>query len=398
MVYIRWIFYRLLSLIIGTILDLIIPKDKNLWLFGTSLNSKNQECFLHNSKYLYLYLINNNLKIKPVLLCDNEDMRQALINANFKNVYARNSLMGILCIIRAKYWLCDFNGSQISRFRSPINKSKVINLWHGTGGIKKCENDIKLFKKSIYAVIYKLFKMNDDYFNVDSEHEIAFRKSAFNIKDSQVIILGSPRLDILYQDIPYSDIFMEKDYSDIKNFKEQGKKLFFYTPTFRDTGKDISGWLKSFKLHKFLKDNNASLICKLHPSDYNSLNFELPEEIYKMDNTSDIYPVLKFADCLISDYSSIYFDFLLLDKPIIYHIPDLEEYQEQCRLPYESYESLTAGAKTRTEDDIISAMQDVINGIDNYKTDRKRLRDQTFKYQDGKNCERVVEWIKGLDK
>ena len=115
-----------------------------------------------------------------------------------------------------------------------------------------------------------------------------------------------------------------------------------------------------------------------------------------MNYDSDLYAVLKYMDAMISDYSSVYFDFLLLDRPIIYYVPDLEEYQEKCRGFYEPYENLTAGIKTRTEEELIDAMQDVINGIDNYKEDRKRLRDQTFKYQDGKNCERVVEWIKSL--
>ena len=43
-------------------------------------------------------------------------------------------------------------------------------------------------------------------------------------------------------------------------------------------------------------------------------------------------------------------------------------------------------------------MQNVINGVDNYKEQRKALRDRMFKYQDGRNCERVIEWIKSLDK
>lgn len=191
---------------------------------------------------------------------------------------------------------------------------------------------------------------------------------------------------------------MEEDFAKIKSFKEAGKKLFFYMPTFRDTGKDISGWLKSNKLKEFLRQNNAVLVCKLHFADKNSLNFELTEDFYKMDSDSDIYPVLKYSDALITDYSSIYFNYLLLDKPILYYPIDLAEYQEKCRGFYEPYDKLTAGVKAYNEQELINAMQDVINGVDNYKEERKALRDRMFKYQDGCNCERVVEFIRSLNK
>ncbi|MBQ2871928.1 CDP-glycerol glycerophosphotransferase family protein, partial [bacterium] len=211
-------------------------------------------------------------------------------------------------------------------------------------------------------------------------------------------ILGSPRLDVLLHDIPNAEMFMEEDFNNIKNFKTQGKKIFIYMPTFRDTGKDISGWLKSDKLKEFLHNNNAVLVCKLHPFDKNSLDFELSEDFYKMDSDSDVYPILKYTDALITDYSSVYFDYLLLDKPILYYSPDLKEYQEKCRGFYEPYDKLTAGAITQTEQELFDAMQNVIDGVDNYKEQRKALRDRMFKYQDGRNCERVIEWIKSLDK
>lgn len=191
---------------------------------------------------------------------------------------------------------------------------------------------------------------------------------------------------------------MEEDYNNIKSLYKQGKKLFFYVPTFRDTQKDISGWLKSRNLHNFLHENNIVLVCKLHPFDKNSLDSDLVEDFYKMASDSDIYAVLKYSDALITDYSSIYFDYLLLDKPILYYVPDLEEYQEKCRGFYRPYEELTAGIKTYNEDELINAMQNVVNGVDNYKGQREKLRDKMFKYQDGRNCERVVEWIRSLDK
>ena len=86
---------------------------------------------------------------------------------------------------------------------------------------------------------------------------------------------------------------------------------------------------------------------------------------------------------------------MLLDKPIIYYPIDLKEYEIE-RGFYRPYEELTAGVKVNNEEELIIEMQKVINGIDKYKDQRKLLRDKMFVYQDGKNCERVVKWIKSL--
>ena len=395
---IRFFILNIIRILLGKLLNCLIKRDENIFLFSCN-PGQTGDIFLHNTKYFYLYLnFVNKLKIKTVWLTNNNFMLEKLNNIGLKDVYTRNSLKGIYYALKAKYWFTDYLMSDTTY--SILSSNAVgINLWHGTGGLKKCgiDDDIHCNKLSYWIKnLYEKLRVKDSFFNVDSVHEIPFRVSAFNIKDNQIVINGSPRLDVLYKDFPNSEMLMEEDFHKIKELKELGKKLFFYVPTFRDTKKNISSWLKSKTLDDFLTQNNAVLVCKLHPFDTNSLNSNLSNNFYKMNSNSDLYTVLKYMDAMISDYSSVSFDFLLLDKPIIYHVPDFEEYQEQCRGFYEPYETLTAGVKTRTEDEIINAMQDVINGIDNYKDDRKRLRDQTFKYQDGKNCERVIDWIKSL--
>lgn len=392
---IKWFLKNATGKVLGFILHMLIPRSNKYVTFNACIDNGKQEKFLHNTKYLYLYLSNNE-DFHVTWLCEDKNIIKTLNHYGYKNVYSRKSFKGLFYALRSKYWFYDYCTNDLPKYM--IYSATLINLWHGTGGLKKCAlDDMNLMKYSGWQKkVYNLLSVRDSYFNVDSEHEIPFRVSAFNANESQVVINGSPRLDVLYNNIPNSCIFMEEDFHKIKELKELGKKIFFYVPTFRETKKNISSWLKSKTLDDFLTQNNAILVCKLHPFDTNSLNSNLSNNFYKMNSNSDLYTVLKYMDAMISDYSSVYFDFLLLDKPIIYHVPDLEEYQEQCRGFYEPYETLTAGVKTRTEDEIINAMQDVINGIDNYKDDRKRLRDQTFKYQDGKNCERVINWIKSL--
>ncbi len=398
---IKWVISRLFSLIAEVILNCFIKKDEKLWLFGCKMSlSNNKEYFINNTKYLYLYLNElNDPDIHFVWLCDDNEMIKQFHQYGLRNVYKRKSLKGIWSILKAKYWFCDTTANQTSRFNGIFSKAKVVNFWHGASGIKKCNLDSKSIgfnKNSIQYYIYNLLKCKEDYFTVNSKYEGQCRKSAFEITDDKLVYLSSPRLDILYKDISNAEIFMEKDFNTIKKLKDSGKKIFIYMPTFRDTGKDISSWVESDNLKNVLKEHNAIMVCKLHPSDVNSIK-SASDEIYVMDNSSDIYPVLKYSNGLITDYSSVYMDYLHLDKPIIHHIPDLKEYETQCRGFYRPFNTLVAGKITTANDEIINAIVEILENCDNYKDLRKKMLDEMFIFQDENNCKRIVEFIKGLN-
>lgn len=390
---------NIIRLILGFLLNSFIKRDSNILLFACRTFQSN-DMFLHNTKFLYL---NTSLRkdIKAIWLSDNAYIEKEMKKRGY-NIYSRKSLKGIYYSLKAKYWFTDFGVYDVMHSYFGHN-AVIVNLWHGIP-LKKIgfDDSINYFNPKKYnPIIYKIWnslRIKHNVHIVNSEYEQSCYQTAFLTDKEKNKILGSPRLDVLLHDIPNAEMFMEEDFNNIKKLKTQGKKLFIYMPTFRDTGKDISSWLKSDKLKEFLHNNNTILVCKLHPFDKNSLDFELSEDFYKMDSDSDVYPILKYTDALITDYSSVYFDYLLLDKPILYYSPDLEEYQEKCRGFYEPYENLTAGAITQTEQELFDAMQNVIDGVDNYKEQRKALRDRMFKYQDGRNCERVVEWIRSLDK
>ena len=347
---IRYVFVKSLSLILELLLSIFIKRSKNILIVGQNMFGKS-DVFMHNVKYL---LLRSSLYLdtKIVFLCDDSFMREKLSSIGFYS-FSRSSLKGIYYLFKAKYSLFDFSSEFVNHYflKTAVN----VNLWHGIP-LKKihCDDENNFYAKmsKLTRFIYDILNPVSKYYVVNSQYEQSCYETAFLTKKENIKILGSPRLDVLFNDIPHSDLFMEEDFKNIQKLKEQGKKLFFYTPTFRDTGKDISSWLKSEKLKEFLNKNNAILVCKLHFADKNSLDFELTEEFYKMDSNSDIYPVLKYSDALITDYSSIYFDYLLLDKPILYYVPDIEEYQEKCRGFYRPYEELTAGTITKTEEEL----------------------------------------------
>ena len=394
---IKFVYKNIIRYTVGFILSLIIKRDSKICIMSQHTG---KDLFLHNVKYLFLHMQNRS-DLKFIWVCDDKQMLKKFKERGIKNVYSRKSLRGFYYTLKAKYWFYDYKATSISDYWS--YGAVLINLWHGSGALKKIEKDAfsKIYNfapNSLQGKILSLLNLKDDYFVVNSELEKEARKSAFLAKDDQVKILGSPRCDCLYKDFLNQDIFMEKDYENIREFKQNGRKIILYVPTFRDTGKNIFSWLKSDKLKPFLEENNAILVCKLHPVDVNSLNFETSANIYKMDVDSDILAIMKYVDVMITDYSSAFYEYLLLNRPIVYYIPDIEEYTNQCRGFYEPYENITAGNYTYTEEELLLAINDLLHGKDLYSEKRKLLCNRVFKSQDGNNCERVIEWIKSLNK
>lgn len=399
---IKFVIFNITRICIGIFLSIFIMRDKNVLLFSSRILkyafvSKSKELFSNNTKCLFLYLNNNkNLNLKTIWLCDDDIMLAEFQKRGFKNIYKRNSLKGLYYSLKAKYWFTDYSIETIASLFLSYN-SICINFWHGIP-LKKIGKDVVRQRQlnKISRFIKLILQKKEDYFILNNSYEQEIYKRAFELNDSQMQTLCSPRTDIFYTDIPSFDLFMTQDYEHIKFLHKNNKKLIIYMPTYRDTGKDISGWLKSDHLRNLLKQNNSVMICKLHPLDKNSLNFDLGDEFYKMTNDSDVYAILKYTNALITDYSSINFDYTLLDKPIIYYVPDLEEYQETCRGFYTPYEEFAVGDVCENEKELLKAINDVTSNIDNNKEKRKILRNKMFKYQDGKNCKRIIEFLRGL--
>ena len=246
-------------------------------------------------------------------------------------------------------------------------------------------------------LFYNFINYKHDYIISNGEYDSNKFFSAYPIKYSNILTLGSPRIDVLYNDIKNAELFSEKDCNNIFEIYKTGKKIIFFMPTFRCLGQNVTEWIEKKKLQEFLSDNNIILVCKLHHADKNNIKDSHLKNVYIMDSWSDCYPILKYSTALITDYSSIAFDYLILNKPIIYYPFDLQEYCSSENGLYIDYEEFAVGTIAKNEEELLKAMQDVINGIDNYKEQRKVLRDKMFLHQDGKNCERIVEWIKSLD-
>jgi len=315
----------------------VIPKKKNLIAFIGIYNGN----FSGNVKYLYLYLQQTNYpEIDCYYLAENFKTYRTL-KKNRLPVVFYPSIKGIIKLLRTNVVIVDSN-KWISHFKCfLLFKSKKVQLWHGLG-IKKIEVPIirEKMKRSLsrrlrYTLInrlpkYDLLVSSSEFF---SENKF---KDAFYTK--KIIEAGYPRNDVFFSP-PVPSFFLETDTvtnSKILQKKKKGAKIILYAPTFRDTRIDMFHKEKNAKinlerLNRFAEKNNFLLVFKFHPIPSQSRKFAGYSHIIIYDNSKDIYPSLPLFDLLITDYSSIYMDFLLVDKPVIFFPYDYDFYIKNNR-------------------------------------------------------------------
>lgn len=379
----------------------IIPKDKNLWVFGAWFGER----YADNSKYLFEYVNKNHPEIKVVWLTRNKNTYNFVRKKGY-NVAKTFSLKGWYYALRAKVAVVSNGISDVNIFTTA--NTKVVQLWHGIP-LKKIMFDDKItFKhptiwKKFLFFIFPFLKKHIDYSNTlliaTSEEVQKIISSAFRVPIGQVKITGYPRNDSFFYK-PKKDLKFTKK---LLSFKYQGKKIAIYMPTHRKEGElDINKlFLSDLEvIDKKLKALNYILLIKLHFC--HTKESLLLKEIKHYSNIiiindnmieQDIYNILRLTDLLITDYSSIYFDYLLLDKPMIFAPFDIETYIKSDREFYYNYDEVTPGPKAKNWNEVIKYMEETITYPDKYKEQRKKIIDRFHKYKDGNNCQRVFNEI-----
>lgn len=220
-----------------------------------------------------------------------------------------------------------------------------------------------------------------------------------NLLPEKAFICGMPRNDILYQ--KHTNPFYVKD---------KYNKVILWLPTFRktkssrnDSNKELPFSVPLFYdkedfvlLNNYLKKNNVLLVIKFHPIQDLSNNGALYNSNIMVLSHADlatrfmnVNALFTFTDALISDYSSVYIDYLLTFKPIAFVVEDLNNYK--LAIPKEEYECLTPGDKISNINHFYSFIDNVIDGVDKYKDERSAFTKKVHAYFDGNNCRRIVE-------
>jgi len=387
------------------LLSHIIPKKDNLIIF------KSFPDFADNARYLWEY-IHGLSEMETVWLIADPVICEKLNKQGIRAYEYRFNLQNlrmVWSILRAKY-LADTH-FHLNEF---ISKDQVfIALSHGTplkavhyADIHYVECDRKFKRRKITA-----FK----YLTVTSDVSKYAQSAAFAVSPQKCVVTGQPRNDRLFGPKAQAEL---ETILDVK--LGDYKKIILYTPTFRvgnddrTEGGELSQSNNIFRLNnysnkqmqEFLQEKNCLVVAKLHPfEEKHYVNFKVHEEFALPDNvkilkTADLnngmytlYDFMNLFDALMTDYSSIYFDFLLLDRPIVFLLSDFNLYHKQRGLFFEDYEFWMPGPKVNNFHELLESLHDIFVH-DNFKEQRKIVNRLMNKYNDGNSSERIYSLMK----
>lgn len=373
-------------------LSFLVPRNKKIWLFGSTFGRR----FADNPRYLYLYVSQHKeeLSIRPIWISHNEDIVR-MLNAEGYEAYMYHSLKGIWYALRGKVYLFDNYSKDINFWQS--GGAMKVNLWHGIP-LKKIQNDNVFDKfrhpKNKWEKIRNFPRNISDekpnhYVLTTSENLREIFSSAF--KTDNVLVAGYPRNESLISDA-IKNVYSNEEKEDRKKIlsflndkaDSKNKKMIFYMPTFRKSETLFFENFDKNDFQKFLAENNLLFCIKLHPK--SKLNEEFKniqsENIMVINKDADPYVFVKLADVLITDYSSIYFDYLLLNRPIIFFAYDLKEYLNDSREMYFDYDEFTPGERVWDYQGLKNSIVKIIENNGDYQKRysdfRRKIMERVF--------------------
>ncbi len=317
-----------------------------------------------DSKLIYDMLDKNKYDIKLCVIDYHENLFGQFL-------YFLNCMKQLYCIYTSKLVIISNNNYIVSHFKR--KGVVVLQLWHACGAIKKFGNAIdREYSISGY-----------DYVISTSHYWKKPYSEAFGVKEENVMNIGMPRNDELFNNdliLKYKESLLDK-YPVLKD-----KKVILYAPTFR--GNIYKGFRSiDFDALKVIDNlgEDYILLYKFHPL-LGNIELDKHPRIINM-NHEDTHQLFCVSDYLISDYSSIVFDYMILQKPILFYIPDYKEYMNDIGV-FVEIEDLSCP--------ICNNENDIIDGIKNNSFDDSlliHLKDVFFDYQDEHSTERVVDFI-----
>ena len=378
-------------------LTYLIPKKRNRMV----LMGAKDGFFIDNVKFFFLYLSEKEPGQDFYLLTANKATYETL-RSEYSNILYYPSAKAYWIMLRSKVFVVDnFSWMDNCRFQL-FWRAKIIQIWHGIG-FKKIQRSNKYFIKETSS-LYRRFILNfvgklPKYQAVISTGEFftrEFFRPAFLTE--HFIDTGYPRNDVIVNPSKYQNAYINSDVvtiNKVAEMRKKGIKSILYAPTFRDTGGDgiSDGILDLDKLNQFALSNDFVFIFKLHPlPQYKSISNDF-ERIIWYDNVKDVYPFLPEVDGMISDYSSIYMDYILLNRPIFFLLYDREKYETKDRELHAFFNDFLVGPISTNQEKLEQDLVYCFSQKDDFKQERSRIIEKSYLHTDDNSSQRIFKFI-----
>ncbi len=385
---------KITALLAAKIIKVMNPsKGKHIWVMGGSVGKR----YIDNGAALHQYILKNHPEIDVYWIINRNSPDVAKAKKEGPILY-RESFKGNLYTLLAKVLICthelpfDVSGYGKSRYKEAVK----VFISHGIEGLKR--------KTPEQAKVHQIYDLSVSVSDIEKRIKV----NEWGLDEKKVCITGLPRYDLLEK-------HREKKKEEVKNilYMPTWRKVCretFKKPLYRITEEELEEFKRSDyyrytqnlirhpRLLGLLKKKGIRMHLFFHPNTNEFMKeiIDLPEspEIRVFSIQEGVHKNIIESDMLITDYSSVCWDFLYLDKPVIFYQFDQEEYLEETgshlKLPDELF-----GPASYNPEETIEKIEEIIEK-DNYVQSRKRARDKFFKYKDNKNCKRVMDCILSL--
>ncbi|WP_416043174.1 CDP-glycerol glycerophosphotransferase family protein [Bacillus halotolerans] len=368
----------------------LLPRNNKLILFE-SYSGKQFSC---NPRAIYEYLQENKDRYDYKLIWSIDKRYMSALEGVDAAYIKRFSFKWLWYMATAKYWITN---SRLPLWIPKPKKTLYVQTWHGTP-LKKLANDMdEVHMPGTTTEKYKQNFLREaskwDYLISPNAYSTEIFKSAFQF-NKEIIEAGYPRNDILYSSNKESLIKKVKQELGIN----EDKKVILYAPTWRDNEFKKVGQYK-FKLQFDLEEMKSELgesvviLLRMHYLVSEQFNLGKYNDFVKdVSLYKDIRDLYLISDLLITDYSSVFFDYINLKKPIVFFVYDLPIYRDSIRGFYFDFQQKTPGSFVQTSEELIKTVKDLLHNpyIDhNYEL----FYNEFCNLEDGQASKRVIETI-----
>jgi CDP-glycerol glycerophosphotransferase (TagB/SpsB family) len=343
-------------LIVGILRKIhLLPRE--YFIFG----SGGGNAFIDNSKYSFLL---NSSNTKTVWVTHSKDVVNQLKNKGINNVVQSQSFKGIFYQLKAKMAIVSHGTFDL--FPPLLMGVDVFQYWHGIP-IKKIgkhvrNNEVNSIVYIFWKILFKVYPhLNNYYCNYFVDHSKSGYYLDFSDINAKICNYGFPRLSAMDRKHNHN-IDLSPDLDKINMVKNHGKKIILYIPTYRNYESiEQQNYIFSTVINQFCNDKIFIVLKSHFLLDIPNLN----SNSYLVYQDKDPYPLLQLTDGLITDYSSIGIDYLLLNKPVYFYTYDMDQYIDSPGC-YFDLDDLFGHLKSNDLETIFNRIKaELFNGIDN---------------------------------
>jgi CDP-glycerol glycerophosphotransferase len=331
--------------------------------------------------------------VRPIALLLDDEVPESRARAALEScgaggneiaVIRRRSLRGIITLLRAPTVMFT---QMLNGGITPPHDRKVINIWHGDGPKTTVPEHQASTRRASHYIVSGTARWGSQ------------KASSFNLKPEELLLIGNPRTSL------FSSPSNEEMLADLG--LRPGVPIILWAPTYRATA-GAKGWSDSPQADAFaavladggkaLRDaadsSGRQIALRPHPRDkltFADVRFPVISDEALLALRANIYSFLPHVACLVTDYSSVWTDFLLLDRPVAFFCPDLEEYAGARGLG-PGFEELLPGPLFRSDGEFLEYVASAALDDEEQQIQRRGIRDAIGLVLSASPAEDLINW------